>query len=421
MASRTVPVRMGSVYVNVLVHDQERPPPGYLSLVAFNIGEYESDTEVREGPLRSICLERGVPKFLTKEWVGPKKIEREAYAQEIKATGRGAVTERGFILPPTLQTPYNIGVACNVVKHGVGFPYYRTFSQVLSRIHHDHRVTLCPRTGAPGVFALIPFTDPLYTNTDYFRTWVWEGCLPHLITGVMNSGSGGKALNIAVRSREKHPVDNIWVPKSDETILIITRSFDFVAQGRFRCSMKPEKRMTLPQAAHILGIEPVRTVQFLDIGKIEQAYYDLYATWDPARYNMEDQPVEWQAAVEHTDLFTQAYERIVMAKMLQGRKIASQDYRKKALAERVLSRLVKIDTTKLHTERLVEIVWNRDALKEYGIPRNVIEIGYDQDGNLLLITVRDTIEKWIDELYRKPYAGQGYDFDVVIEDWPEEL
>jgi hypothetical protein len=219
--------------------------------------------------------------------------------------------------------------------------------------------------------------------------------------------------------------------REKQTIDLITRSFDRAMRGGFtdgdtgqwvsyQCKTHKEMRMSLPQAARILGLEPVRTVQFKDIKEIEQAYYDLYSTWDPARYNVEEQPEQWKAAVQRTDLLTQAYERIVMAKMLQGRKITSLDYRRIPLAERVLSRLVKFDKARLAQGEL-HIIWNRDALKAYGIPRNVIEIGYDTEGNLQLITIVGTIAKWIDELYRKPYADQGYELKVTIEDWPEEF
>jgi hypothetical protein len=80
--------------------------------------------------------------------------------------------------------------------------------------------------------------------------------------------------------------------------------------------------------------------------------------------------------------------------------------------------LVETDRSAL-SKGLVRIRWKKDAPLKYRLSAKTIEF-QPQGGVLQVHQIKDTIKYWVEKLYVEPYANKGYDFDVTVEDFPEE-
>jgi hypothetical protein len=131
----------------------------------------------------------------------------------------------------------------------------------------------------------------------------------------------------------------------------------------------------------------------------------------------EENPELWERLNENVKMLKVAYERLLMERFILGRELSVHKSRELEIASMLLNKLVWCDDTQ-RDKGIIRIVWRKDAVKKYQLKGKTIE--FIQEYGYLVPKVKDTIQRWVDKLCKEPYSGRGYDFDVTVEDLPED-
>jgi len=373
----------------------------------------------------------------------PESVRYQTHVPESEEAVRRQVAREGAVsmeqpLPLNLQSPRNVGVMCRVRNPDQIEPKAsRTFSEIYGMMSSSHRVWLCPKWVLLQMGSRNPSGDPLYTSAFTHKPWIWEGCVPFIIRAALNPESVGlqnrRPLPLAfARTNERR--QEIW----QITKALVERAFEReVAPGpngqrggfydgdpipenwiSYACTMAEPPALTTVQAGQVLGIDRDKPA-LEDIRVIEAHYFALYAQNDPAKVDAEKNPDLWNQRTEYVKLLTTAYHRLLLERLIIGRNLSHLPARERQIAGVILSLIVWPDHSQID-KGFIRIVWRKDAPAAFRLRRSTIEFQPDESGILQPFHVKQTIANWVKKLYLEPYMNQDYDFDVTVEDFPED-
>lgn len=395
MTENIISVRIGTnekETIPVFLSEVKDPEPGFLTMQLRMLAVFMKDIEPKK----------------TSQCIGPMISLEEKE------------------LPWYLSDPYNVGVMCRVVdfpgqKKDPNRPS-RLFSEIFASISKIHRTWLCPTWILRSRFGTkYPQFDPLHTLSNSFKPWIWEGCIPYTILASMNPSNygfiGRNPLKIAISRTTENQYGQV-VETWQQTKTLIERSFDRSRAGYFDfsgerypyvCEAEEPRGMSIFEAGKILQLEASRASQG-SIRTIEQNYYQLYSQVDPSQVDAEQYPELWQYRTEQAKLLTEAYNRVLLERMIQSRPISSLPSRERALAVAALALIVTVDTSELESENIFKIIFKKSAPRVLGLKDKTIKYYYNDQNQLEVDfeTMSKNLRMWIDALYIQPYISKGH-------------
>ena len=458
---QVIQVRMGQLLIPVALHETNEPPDGFLSIsyrefnpagLTVSLDQVYKDFLKEQQQLSQKKAEPKAPLVpLPEQYRAKDEEEEEEEEDEISkmfreaAGGSGGglwglnetdkpkanifIEGMGVSLPPNLQPPYNAGVMCRVRDGDYSEPKpSRTFKEIYQLIHPFHRVWLKPVWWIRKYFPTMnPYSDPLHTVSDKNKPWIWEGAIPFAIRAALNPVSAGlvdrRPLQIAFALHGEYG-DDTW----QYTKKLIEVAGEREVHGGFydgenwityEDAIDKEISLSVAQAGSVLDL-PDQVPSRVKIEVLEKRYQELYAAYDPANVDAENDPVKWQQYVTFANHIQAAYYRLLIEKMLLRRRIASTAKLEQQLLPVVLSKLVDLDTSIIE-QGVVRIVWNKLAPSRYHLKDKTIKYRYNEQEELTPVYVKDVLQELVYKLYLEPYIKKGYTFQVSVEGLPEEF
>ena len=448
MPGQVIQLQLGNWLVPFMIYPRSEQPPGFLSIEAREIesgitrAQYIRSQERRKISVQTEPSEKSESEEeFTEEAEAEEDNEAERWLQKEKETRITFDPTEAF--PQHLKTPQNVGIMCRVARgtYGEGNEALRTFKEIYTRFNNRHRAWLYPYTVLRDKGVRIPSEDPLATQSRDFKPWLWEGCIPTLISAAINPEILGlqnrMPLNLAIPRTSGKYVES-W----GETVKLIQQSFERAKAGGFYFGeRKPENwipyscllvdairfeeygSLSIKEAGRILQIY-MATPSRASLKFIETQYNTLYEAVNPANVEAEANPGLFEQRTRQARMIQDAYYRLLLERLIAGR-ILCYDFerypsRKESiekehrLAEIVLSMLCTLDRLKLR-QGLVRIVWKKDAPRRFKLWSSTVNFIQNDEGEFELDHVKETIAKWIHKLYIEPYPTEKYDFKTDVE------
>ncbi len=412
----TIYIRLRDTLVPVVLHPVTAPPAGYLSMQWRRIESERSE------------LTRGIQLPKSERFLAPGGEITAEQERELKRAI--PMYQEAVRLPPHLHYPNNEGVMCRVANpaDAVEPKPSRVFSEIFSMLHDSRKVWLTPNWILKRRGAADPYADPLHTASLKHKPWIWEGCIPFIIRAALNPAGVG-LVNPAYRPLPlAFPRFTIMGVESWElTQKLIEAAFDREAAGGFHadsdwitynCEMAEPEGYSTVEAGRILEIYSLKP-SLEDIRLIENQYNALYEKHDPAIIKAEEDPTLWQQRTEYVRKLKSAYLRLILERLITGRRPTYLPARELEVAAAALSLILRVEP---HPEkREMRIIWKKDAVRKYRLSRNTIEFKIDPYGEPVAPNIKDNLVKWVRKVYIEPARKLGYYATEAIEGLPEEL
>lgn len=209
------------------------------------------------------------------------------------------------------------------------------------------------------------------------------------------------------------------------TVELIQQSFSREAAGGFTSihgdwipytgQILPVK-MTPEEALAMFGIKD----EMLNVTNIHRLYRDLAARMNPEDVSMEENPHEWEDRIEYNKRLAAAWERIMMARLVAGRRLHQIPAEAEKIAAIIMNRLVWMDLSK-KDQGIVRVVWRKDAPEIFGLRAKTLKFFINDEQEFDFASVSDILKAWVQKLYIDPYKAEGYTPRIQIEGLPSEV